>query len=73
VLAIVYALRMTGRSRWMQRIGIVIVVLSAIGTATSVTAVVFPALALGSLGYELWVGALAIVWLRERPGLSAAA
>ena len=65
VLAVVLALRLTGGSRWMQRIGVGIVVLSAIGTATSVTAVVFPALALGSLGFELWVGALAWQWLRE--------
>ena len=49
----------------MQRIGLGIVVLSAIGTATSLTAAVFPALALGSLGFELWIGALAISWLRD--------
>jgi hypothetical protein len=67
VLAIVLALRLTGRSPWLRRIGIVIVVLSAVGTATSVTAAVFPALALGSLGFELWVGALAWQWLREEP------
>ncbi|MBA2955843.1 hypothetical protein GON03_16025 [Nocardioides sp. MAH-18] len=66
VLAIAYALRITGGSRWMQRIAVVIAVLSGIGTATSVTAVAFPALALGSLGYELWIGALAIIWLRDR-------
>jgi hypothetical protein len=72
VLAIVYALRLTGGSRWMQRIGIGIVVLSAIGTATSLTATVFPALALGSLGFDLWIGALAISWLKER-SVSAAA
>jgi|SRR6478609_8857891 len=65
VLAVVLALRLTGGSRWMQRIGVGIVVLSAIGTATSVTAVVFPALALGSLGFELWIGALAWQWLRD--------
>jgi hypothetical protein len=66
VLAIVAALRMSGGSRWMQRTGLGIVVLSAIGTATSLSAVAFPALALGSLGYELWVGALAVSWLRDR-------
>ena len=65
VLAVVLALRLTGGSRWMQRIGVGIVVLSAIGTATTVTAVVFPALALGSLGFELWIGALAWQWLRD--------
>ena len=65
VLAIVLALRLTGGSRWMQRVGVGVVVLSAVGTATSLTAVAFPALALGSLGYEIWVGALAWQWLRE--------
>jgi hypothetical protein len=65
VLTIVLALRLSGGSRWLQRAGVGIVVLSAIGTATSLTAVVFPALALGSLGYELWIGALAWQWLRE--------
>lgn len=66
LLAIVYALRVTGGSRWLQRTGLLIVVLSAIGTATSLSGVAFPALAVGSLGYELWVGALAITWLRDR-------
>ncbi len=65
VLAVVLALRMTGDSRWMQRTGVGIVVLSALGTATTLTAAAFPALALGSLGYELWIGALAWQWLRQ--------
>jgi hypothetical protein len=65
VLSIVLALRLAGRSPWLRRTGIVIVVLSAVGTATSLTAVAFPALALGSLGFELWIGALAISWLRD--------
>lgn len=65
VLAIVLALRLTAGSRWMQRIGIGIAMVSAVGTATSLTAAVFPALALGTLGYELWIGALAIIWLRD--------
>jgi hypothetical protein len=65
VLAIVLSLRLIGSSPWMQRAGVGIVVLSAIGTATSVTALVFPALALGSLGFELWIGVLAWQWLRE--------
>ena len=65
VLAIVMALRIAGKSPWMQRIGLGVVVLSAIGTATTLTGVVFPALALGTLGYELWIGALAISWLRD--------
>jgi len=41
-------------------------VLSAVGTATVVTGAMFPLLALGTLGFELWVGALAVHWLRER-------
>jgi hypothetical protein len=72
MLAIVLALRATGGSVWMQRVGLGIIVLSAIGTATSLTAAAFPALAIGSLGYELWVGALAIIWLRERTPVTSA-
>jgi hypothetical protein len=72
VLAIVLALRLTGGSRWMQRIGIGVVVLSALGTATSLVAAAFPALALGTLGYELWVGVLAWQWLREKPAVTSA-
>jgi hypothetical protein len=65
VLAIVVALRTAGRSPWLQRTGVLVVALSAIGTATTVSGAVFPALAVGSLGYELWIGALAISWLRD--------
>jgi len=65
VLAIVMALRITAKSPWLQRIGIAVVVLSAIGTAVTVAGVTFPALALGTLGFELWIGALAISWLRD--------
>lgn len=65
VLAIVMALRILGKSPWLQRIGVGVVVLSAIGTAVTVAGLAFPALALGTLGYELWIGALAISWLRD--------
>lgn len=64
--ALVLALRATGDSPWLQRIGIVLLVISAVGSATLVTGALFPLLALSTLGYELWVGALAWHWLRER-------
>ncbi len=32
---------------------------------TVVSGALFPLLALGTLGFELWLGALAIHWLRE--------
>ncbi|KQW48999.1 hypothetical protein ASC77_09820 [Nocardioides sp. Root1257] len=65
MLAIVLALRLTESSPWLQRTGVAIVAISAIGTATTLTGAAFPALAIGSLGYELWVGALAWRWLRD--------
>jgi hypothetical protein len=67
VLAIVLALRLVGDSRWLQRTGAAIAVVSVLGTATTVSGVFFPALALSSLAYELWIGALAWHWLRGRP------
>jgi len=52
----------------------VLLVISAVGSATLVTGALFPLLALSTLGYELWVGALAWHWLREgRPEASPAA
>ena len=66
VLAIVLALRLLAQSPWLQRTGIAIAVLSVIGTATTVSGAFFPALALSSLAFELWVGALAWKWLRDR-------
>jgi hypothetical protein len=41
-------------------------VLSLVGSATLLTGALFPVLALGTLGYEIWVGALAWHWLRDR-------
>jgi hypothetical protein len=64
--ALVLGLRATGSAPWLQRTGVVIIVLSAVGTATTLSGAVFPVLALGTLGYELWVGALAWHWLRGR-------
>jgi len=62
--AIVLALRMTSTAPWLQRVGIVLLPLSLAGTATLVAGAMFPLLALSTLGYELWVGAVAWRWLR---------
>jgi hypothetical protein len=43
----------------------VLIPLSLIGTATSLVAAAFPVLALSTLGYELWVAAVAWHWLRS--------
>lgn len=66
MLSLVLAMRLSGGSRWMQRIGLAIVAVSVVGSATSLGAGFFPALALSTLAYELWIGALAWQWLRER-------
>ena len=63
--AIVLGLRMLGTAPWLQRIGIVLLPLSLAGTATLVAGAFFPLLALSTLGYELWVGAVAWHWLRS--------
>jgi hypothetical protein len=63
--AIVLALRMAGESPWLQRVGVVLLPLSLVGTATLVNGAIFPLLALSTLGYELWVGAVAMHWLRS--------
>ena len=65
VLTLVVGLRRTGGSRWLQRIGLAIVAVSVVGSATSLSAGLFPALALSTLAYELWIGALAWHWLRD--------
>jgi hypothetical protein len=46
------------------RTAVVVLVLSLAGSATLVSGALFPLLALSTLGYELWVGALAWHWLR---------
>ena len=59
---------MAGTSPWLQRAGLVLLPLSLLGSATLLTDALFPLLALSTLGYELWVGAVAWHWLRsERP------
>jgi hypothetical protein len=68
--ALVVGLRATGSAPWLQRTGVVIVVLSAVGSATSLSGALFPVLALSTLAYELWIGALAWHWLRDRRPLA---
>jgi hypothetical protein len=66
--AIVLALRVAGTSPWLQRTGLVLLPVSLVGSAVLLTDALFPLLALSTLGYELWVGAVAWQWLRtERP------
>jgi hypothetical protein len=62
--AIVLGLRLLGTAPWLQRTGIVLLPLTLVGTATLVGGAFFPLLALSTLGYELWIGALAWHWLR---------
>lgn len=64
--AIVLGLRMSNSAPWLQRLGLVLIPLSLIGTATLLSGALFPLLALSTLGYELWVGAVAVHWLRNQ-------
>ncbi len=63
--AIVVGLRMLGTSPWLQRTGLVLLPITLLGTATLVAGAFFPLLALSTLGYEVWVGAVALHWLRS--------
>jgi hypothetical protein len=63
--ALVLGLRMSRTSPRLQRVGLVLLPISLIGSATLITGALFPFLALSTLGYELWVGAVAWQWLRE--------
>lgn len=63
--AVVLGLRAAGSAPWLQRTGVVLVPLALAGSATLVNGALFPLLALSTLGYELWVGALAVYWLRS--------
>ena len=58
-------LRLSGTAPRLQRLGLVLLPLSVVGSATLVSGALFPVLALGSLGYELWVLAVAWTWLRR--------
>ncbi|MCF6376443.1 hypothetical protein L2K70_02400 [Nocardioides KLBMP 9356] len=62
--AIVMALCLAGSARWLQRIGLVLLPVSLLGSATLLADALFPFLALSTLAYELWVGAVAWHWLR---------
>jgi hypothetical protein len=63
--SIVLGLRLAGTAPRLQRLGLVLIPLSLVGSATLLTGALFPFLALSTLGYELWVGALAWHWLRR--------
>lgn len=64
--AIVLALRAAGTSPWLVRVGLGVMVVSAVGSATLLVGAMFPLLALSTLAFEIWVGAVAVQWLRER-------
>ncbi|MFT3874106.1 MAG: hypothetical protein QM714_15930 [Nocardioides sp.] len=64
IAVVVAALRLTGEAVWLQRIGIALLPVGLIATATLMFGGLFPILALSTLGYELWVGAVAWHWLR---------
>ncbi len=63
--AIVLGLRLAGEAPWLQRLGVVILPVSLVGCAVTTTEAVFPLLALSTLAFELWVGAVAWHWLRS--------
>ena len=56
---------LAGTAPRLQRLGLVLVPLSLVGSATLISGALFPFLALSTLGYELWVGAVAWHWLRR--------
>ena len=66
--AIVLGLRLAGAAPWLQRTGVVLLPLSLVGSATLVVNGLFPLLALSTLAYEVWVGAVAWHWLRRPRG-----
>jgi hypothetical protein len=63
--AIVLGLQRAGTAPWLQRIGMVILPLSLVGSAVTLVGELFPLLALSTLVYEVWVGAVAWHWLRS--------
>jgi len=64
--SVVMGLRLAGTAPRLQRLGLVLVPLSLVGSATLVSGALFPVLALSTLGYELCVLAVALTWLRRR-------
>ena len=63
--SIVLGLRLAGTAPRLQRLGLVLVPLSLVGSATLLSGALFPLLAISTLGYELWVGSVAWHWLRR--------
>lgn len=66
--ALVLGLRAAGAPTRLVGAGVVCLVLGLVGSATLVTAALFPVLALGTLAFEIWVGAVAWHWLRNPLG-----
>jgi hypothetical protein len=64
--AVALGLRAAASSPWLVRSGVVIMVVSLAGSATLVSGALFPLLALSSLAYEIWLGLVAVHWLRNR-------
>jgi len=63
--AIVIGLRLSGTAPRLQRLGLALLPLSLVGSATLLSDAFFPVLAVSTLGHELWVGAVAWHWLRR--------
>lgn len=66
VAAIALGLKRAGTGPWLVRMGLVILPLSLVGSAVTIVGELFPVLALSTLMYEVWVGAVAWHWLRAR-------
>jgi len=63
--ALLLGLRAAGAPTRLVGTGVVCLVLGVVGSATLVSGALFPVLALGTLAFELWVGALAWHWWRR--------
>jgi hypothetical protein len=63
--ALVLGLRAAESPSWMVRAGVVVMVISLAGSALLVSGAMFPLLALGTLAYEVWLGLVAVHWLRD--------
>jgi hypothetical protein len=63
--SVVVGLRLAGTTPRLARLGVGLAALSLVGSATLLTAALFPVLAVSTLGYELWVAAVAWHWLRR--------
>jgi hypothetical protein len=56
--------RLDGSRRWTGWSGLIVAVLSTLGTATLVTGAAFPVLALSTLLFDVWLLVLCLVFLR---------